>query len=122
MEQIFSQESLSSLKIFPENSDIKTLLENYFFEELMDGSDKIYCNRCNQKQDMIVSTTITKPPEVLNICLNRYLLPELLEIPVTPSTTLEFGDCQYTLKYHFTLWTKLERWTLQIIPLQWKLD
>ena len=58
----------------------------------------MYCLRCNLKQDMIVSTTITKPPEVLNICLNRYLLPELLEIPVTPSTTLEFGDCQYTLK------------------------
>jgi ubiquitin C-terminal hydrolase len=49
-------------------------LENYIKPEMLTESNKYFCEACDSKQDAEKGIKLTKGPEILSICLNRFTL------------------------------------------------
>ncbi|XP_034532865.1 ubiquitin carboxyl-terminal hydrolase 47-like [Notolabrus celidotus] len=78
-------------------------LETFFKGEKVCGENKIFCNRCNKKQDEEFGCDIAQSPEVLTLLLKRFSFDDKcgryikLHCKVEVPKTLQIADCTYDL-------------------------
>ncbi|KAF3837147.1 hypothetical protein F7725_004611 [Dissostichus mawsoni] len=78
-------------------------VEAFFKGEKVSGIDKMYCNRCNKKEDAVLECEITKNPEILTLLLKRFSFDYKLrcyvklQCNVDVPKSLFIGKCKYDL-------------------------
>ncbi|XP_037614546.1 ubiquitin carboxyl-terminal hydrolase 47-like isoform X1 [Sebastes umbrosus] len=96
--------------LHPQTYSVEKGLKAFFKREKVCGDNKMFCNRCDKKQDANFGCEITQNPEILTLLLKRFSFDYKfrcyvkLHCNVDVPQTLHMGECKYdlyALVHHF---------------------